>query len=57
VLESYQPYVLDKDIDKLLLDFIKKVEERPTQLYMNSEGISSGSISLPGQEIKAEDLK
>jgi len=55
ILQSFIPPELDKEIERELLDYIKVVEKRTLDYYKNKEGISSGSVSLPGKEIKVND--
>ncbi|MFX1387701.1 MAG: trimethylamine methyltransferase family protein [Promethearchaeota archaeon] len=55
ILQSFTPLEIDKEIETKLLDYIKNVEKRTLDYYKNAEGISTGSVSLPGTEIKVND--
>ncbi len=55
ILQSFTAPEVDKEIEKQLLNYIKDVEKRTLDHYKNAEGISSGSVSLPGVDVSIED--
>ncbi|MFX1464703.1 MAG: trimethylamine methyltransferase family protein [Promethearchaeota archaeon] len=55
ILQSFKPPVVDMETEKKLSDYIKKVESRTLEDYKIAEGISTGSISLPGANIIVKD--
>ncbi|MFW9874754.1 MAG: trimethylamine methyltransferase family protein [Candidatus Thorarchaeota archaeon] len=52
ILSQFTPRDLSPDIESKLQKYIKKVEERTLDYYMKAEGLRSGTISLPGTDIK-----
>lgn len=55
ILQSFNPPKLDIEIEGRLLNYIKEVEKRTLEYYKKAEGISSGSVSLPGTKISVND--
>jgi len=55
ILQSFNPPDVDKEIENKLLDYIKEVESRTLEDYKKAEGISTGSVSLPGADITVKD--
>ncbi|MFX1455216.1 MAG: trimethylamine methyltransferase family protein [Promethearchaeota archaeon] len=55
ILQSFIPPEVDKQVESQLLDYIKDVEKRSLDKYKDAEGISSGSVSLPGGDISVDD--
>jgi len=55
ILQSFNPPQVDSEIENKLLDYIKEVEARTLEYYKKSEGISAGTVSLPGTEINVKD--
>lgn len=55
ILHSFSPPEVDREIEKQLLNYIKEVEKRTLDHYKNAEGISTGSVSLPGIDLSIED--
>ena len=55
LLNNYQPPSTDKAIEAKLQEFIAKIETRSIDVYKQAEGITSDSVSIAGQEIKADD--
>lgn len=55
ILQSFNPPDVDKEIENELLDYIKEVESRTLEYYKKAEGISAGSVSLPGADITVKD--
>ncbi|UCC19464.1 MAG: trimethylamine methyltransferase family protein [Promethearchaeota archaeon] len=52
ILSQFAPKTLSSDIELTLQNYIKKVEERSLDDYMKAEGMRSGTVSLPGTDIK-----
>ena len=46
---------MDGEIETKLLNYIKTVEKRTLEDYKIAEGISGGSVSLPGVDVTIED--
>lgn len=55
ILRDYNPPEFSQDIDSELQEYIKKVEERTIDDYMKAEGMTSGSVSLPGTDISIKE--
>jgi trimethylamine--corrinoid protein Co-methyltransferase len=55
ILNSFTPPEVDNEVEKQLLDYIKKVGVRTLDQYKSAEGISTGSVSLPGIDVSIED--
>ncbi|MHA2472697.1 MAG: trimethylamine methyltransferase family protein [Promethearchaeota archaeon] len=55
ILQSFNPPELDGTIEKKLLHYIENVEKRSLEEYKIAEGMSGGSVSLPGTDIKIDD--
>jgi trimethylamine--corrinoid protein Co-methyltransferase len=55
ILQSFNPPQVDNEIESKLLDYIKDVEARTLEYYKKAEGISAGTVSLPGTEINVKD--
>jgi len=55
ILRDYNPPELSQDIHSELQEYIKKVEERTIDDYMKAEGMTSGSVSLPGTDISIKE--
>ncbi len=55
ILQSFNPPELDDTIEKKLLQYIENVEKRSLEEYKIAEGISGGSVSLPGTDITIDD--
>ncbi|MBA7479640.1 hypothetical protein ES707_15075 [subsurface metagenome] len=55
ILRDYKPPELSQDIHSELQEYIKKVEERTIDDYMKAEGMTSGSVSLPGTDISIKE--
>ncbi len=55
ILQSFNPPKVDNEIENKLLDYIKEVESRTLEYYKKVEGISAGTVSLPGTEINVKD--
>ncbi len=55
ILQSFNPPDVDKEIETKLLDYIKEVESRTLENYKIAEGISTGSVSIPGADITVKD--
>lgn len=55
LLSNYQPPLTDKAIEAKLQEFISKIEARSIDVYKQAEGITTDSVSIAGQEIKADD--
>ncbi len=56
ILKSFNPPQVDNDIESKLLEYIKEVEARTLDYYRKAEGISTGTVSLPGTEIDVKDI-
>ena len=55
ILQSFTPPEVDRNIETRLLGYIKSVEERTLDDYKKGEGISRGSVSLPGIDVTIKD--
>lgn len=55
ILQSFNPPQVDNEIETKLLNYIKEVESRTLEYYKKAEGISAGTVSLPGTEINVKD--
>jgi trimethylamine--corrinoid protein Co-methyltransferase len=51
ILNQFTTKSLPSDIDSELKNYIKKVEERSLDYYMQAEGLRSGTVSLPGTDV------
>ncbi len=55
ILQSFNPPEVENEIETKLLNYIKEVESRTLEYYKKVEGISAGTVSLPGTEINVKD--
>ncbi len=56
ILQNFKEYELSADIDVQLKEYLKKVDERTLEYYMNEEGISATRVTVvDGIEIKADE--
>ena len=46
---------MDSEVENMLLDYIKSAEKRSLDEYKKAEGLMSGSITIPGIDVKVED--
>jgi trimethylamine--corrinoid protein Co-methyltransferase len=52
ILDGFVPKDISSEIESELQSYIKKVEERTLDYYMNAEGLRDGTVSLPGTDFK-----
>jgi trimethylamine--corrinoid protein Co-methyltransferase len=52
ILNGFTPRDLSTEVESKLLTYIKEVEERTLEYYMEAEGLRTGTVSLPGTDVK-----
>ncbi len=51
ILNGFVPKDISSEVESELQSYIKKVEERTLDYYMNAEGLRGGTVSLPGTDV------
>ncbi|MFX0006149.1 MAG: trimethylamine methyltransferase family protein [Promethearchaeota archaeon] len=51
ILNGFTPRDISTEVESKLLTYIKEVEERTLEYYMEAEGLRAGTVSLPGKDV------